>query len=292
MAAELIMPTLPGDQHPHHHHHFATQRPPHSRSLSFQVPQPHSNQLSPLSTSDLDKHHASTPSSPKAKHARPARPMYMPAVLRPNSDFICQKITGVSPTNSDASSVQTAGRRRLSGAGFMMMPGFSALGQRLTRRTTGDSTKSFESGWDLDLFPQVTDLPTRKHWKPDPESSVCDDPTCKRTFNYFTRRHHCRRCGNIFCDPHSSFEVPLDQDANFNPRAPPSRTCNHCFEQYRDWHSRNNSQSSSSASSDDQNVAPPTPIAAIPGAAAAALALPKGPEVAASVPRDWNWSTF
>lgn len=128
--------------------------------------------------------------------------------------------------------------------------------------------------------------------QPDPESSVCDDPTCKRTFNYFTRRHHCRRCGNIFCDPHSSFEVPLDQDANFNPRAPPSRTCNHCFEQYRDWHSRNNSQSSSSASSDDQNVAPPTPVAAIPGAAAAALALPKGPEVAASVPRDWNWSTF
>lgn len=83
--------------------------------------------------------------------------------------------------------------------------------------------------------------------------------------------------------------MPLDQDANFNPRAAPSRTCNHCFDQYKAWHTRNNSQASSSASSDAQNATPPTPIMAMPEAA---LGLAKAPEVANSVPRDWNWSTF
>ena len=85
--------------------------------------------------------------------------------------------------------------------------------------------------------------------------------------------------------------MPLDQDANFNPRAVPSRTCNHCFEQYRSWHTRNNSQTSSSASSDAQNATPPTPITSGP-AAAAFNHLAKTPEVQNSVPRDWNWSTF
>jgi hypothetical protein len=123
---------------------------------------------------------------------------------------------------------------------------------------------------------------------------VCDDPTCKRTFNYFTRRHHCRKCGDIFCDTHSSFVVPLDQDANFNPRAAPSRTCHHCFEIFRMWHSTTNSQVSSSASSDVPHSMPTTPIVAGPNAGINNLlgAAQGPPEVAASVPRDWNWSTF
>ena len=35
------------------------------------------------------------------------------------------------------------------------------------------------------------------------------------------------------------------------------------FEQYKAWHSRNNSQSSSSASSDVQHTTPPTPVTAV-----------------------------
>jgi hypothetical protein len=171
----------------------------------------------------------------------------------------------------------------------MNVPGLATI-QRLSRRSTGESTKCPEGGWDLELFPEVTDVPTRNHWKPDVESTICDDPTCKRTFNYFVRRHHCRRCGNIFCDQHSSYEIPLDQDANYNPRAELSRTCSHCFEQYKAWHSRNNSQTSSSASSDVQHTTPPTPVAAVPGKKG--LELAKSPDAAASVPRDWNWSTF
>lgn len=28
-------------------------------------------------------------------------------------------------------------------------------------------------------------------------------PGCQRVFGLLTRRHHCRRCGGIFCDAHS-----------------------------------------------------------------------------------------
>ena len=38
----------------------------------------------------------------------------------------------------------------------------------------------------------------RAPWKHDSEAAACD--RCKQPFNVFRRRHHCRRCGGIFCD--------------------------------------------------------------------------------------------
>ncbi|KAI9166915.1 FYVE-type zinc finger-containing protein [Paramyrothecium foliicola] len=286
MATDLIMPVLPGNQQ--FSSHFLPERPVHHhrRSQSYQIPP--GPQISPLSTSDISNHNASTPGSPKAHHARHVRPLYMPAVLRPNSEFTPVKVVR-SQTGSDTEPNSGLSSRRSSNS-FITIPGLTGIGQRLTRRSTGDSGKSFDGEWDLDLFPEVTSVPTRKHWKPDTESSLCDDPTCKRNFNYFTRRHHCRRCGNIFCDSHSNVVVPLDQDANFNPRAPPSRSCNHCFEQFKVWHFQNASRTASNAS-DESQTAPATPIAA-GHPDINAHGLPRSSDIAASVPRDWNWSTF
>ncbi|KAI5465841.1 hypothetical protein BGZ63DRAFT_420376 [Mariannaea sp. PMI_226] len=287
MAADLIMPTLPGDQT---RHFFANQRPhqrSHQRTQSFQIPV--GPQISPSSTSDSASHDSSNPTSPKAYHARQVRPMYMPAALRPNL-FPSKSMKPKADDGASASSSDSDITLRRTNSSLINIPNMSIFGHRLSRTSTGDSNRSSLDGdFDLDMFPEVTGAPTRDHWKPDAQSSVCDDPTCKRSFSYFTRRHHCRKCGNIFCDWHSTFLVPLDQDAKFNPRAAPSRTCNHCLEEFKSWYSRNNSQASSAASSDIQGDAPATPIAAGP---AEGLLLLQGPEVAASVPRDWNWSTF
>ncbi|OAQ70482.1 zinc finger domain-containing protein [Pochonia chlamydosporia 170] len=283
MAAELIMPTLPGDQ-PQSRHFLPNQqlqRPHHTRSHSYQVPR--GPQISPLDTSGMPQNQVySTPPSPKGRHG--GRPMYMPAVLRPCDEFPSRKVTRCKTAGSTSSSDSDSTLRRANTA-IMGIPGLSLFGQRLSRRSTGESGKTLDGEWKLDSFPEVSGLPTRLHWKPDAESTVCDDPTCKRTFNYFVRRHHCRKCGNIFCDWHSSAVLPLDQNARFNPRAGPSRTCNHCFEEVKALHSRNNSQSSSSTNSD----MPPTPMNA---PVAPGVTPPHKPEVAASVPRDWNWSTF
>ncbi|KAL6895495.1 hypothetical protein HDV57DRAFT_479612 [Trichoderma longibrachiatum] len=290
MAAQLIMPTAPGAQQQSRHFLPNTSRRPHahSRSQSFQLPP--GPQLSPNSLNGFYDHAVSTPSSPKAHHSRSGRHArdYVPAVLRPNDEFPPLPLTkSRSPdSGSDSGSSDTTMRR--SNTGFMSLGGI--VGQRLGRRASESGKSSIDGEWNLELFPDVTEPPTRKHWKPDTESTICDDPTCKRNFSYFVRRHHCRKCGNIFCDWHSSYALPLDQNANFNPRAVPSRTCHHCFEQFRTWHSREGSQASSSASSDAHRTVPSTPISA--AQPATPFGLPQGPEIPASVPRDWNWSTF
>ena len=97
----------------------------------------------------------------------------------------------------------------------------------------------------------------------DNDATICDEPSCRRHFNYWTRRHHCRKCGNIFCDSHSSYDVPLDQDANYNPRGTPSRACSHCHTDFEVWRSRTNSAASSDdSSSNSSGTAPASPITA------------------------------
>lgn len=250
---------------------------------------PSSRQISPLNTSNNG---SPTATSPMSHHAQRTRPMYMPAVLRPNeySSKAAQRKSddeGSSPTPSTNSS-------------FLALSGLGALG-RITRRQTNDSGKclpddSEDDELNLDAFPKPTAAPTRDHWKLDTEATICDEPACMRHFNYFNRRHHCRKCGNIFCDSHSNFDVPLDQDANYNPRGTASRACFHCYSGFKAWRSRTNSQASSEESSvihgHGPNTAPTSPIFATP------VGMKGGPtpkaraEVAMSVPRDWNWSTF
>ncbi|CAJ0553963.1 Ff.00g124750.m01.CDS01 [Fusarium sp. VM40] len=287
MAADLIMPTLPGDQHSRHF--FPQQRPTHSRNQSYQISV--GPQISPINTntSTSPDSISSDPTSPRAYQGRQNRPMYMPAALRPN---LFPSKTSRMPMDdaASASSTESENTLRRTNSSLINIPGMSVFSNKLARVSTGDSAQSSIDGdFDLDMFPEVKDQPTRKHWKPDSESTVCDDPTCKRTFSYFTRRHHCRKCGHIFCDSHSTYAAPLDHDAKFNPRAPLSRTCRHCCEEFKSWYTRNSSRASSAASSDAPNPTPSTPITAGFGDASD---LPRGPELAASVPRDWNWSTF
>jgi len=124
---------------------------------------------------------------------------------------------------------------------------------------------------------------------------MCEDATCKRYFSYFTRRHHCRKCGNIFCDDHSRFQVPLDQDAGFNPKGQMSRACAHCYGQFKAWRGRNLNVNAG-AEGQSLGAASGCPVINSP-ASAISMGFPQHTlqqrvEAAQSVPRDWNWSTF
>ncbi|KAK4460536.1 vacuolar segregation protein pep7 [Cladorrhinum samala] len=248
-------------------------------------------QISPLSTS------GSSQTSPKNYTAREESKPYIPAVLRRNefppinisteAELVMQERSDEQPLRPNSS--------------FMSLGGLGALG-RLSRRSTGDSAKHVDGSWNLDLFPEPTGAPTRKNWKPDSESIICDDARCKKYFGYFTRRHHCRKCGHIFCDTHSNYEVPLDQDANYNPRGAMSRACAYCYMEFQEWRSRTNSQSSRGSSSDgstkggnlaQSNTGPVVGSSPIVSVGNGLMFAPsRAAEIAHSVPRDWNWSTF
>ncbi|PHH89939.1 hypothetical protein CDD83_4915 [Cordyceps sp. RAO-2017] len=287
MAADLVMPA-PRGHDPQAWQFPPPNRPHHNRSQSYRAAS--GPQISPLSVSDASSNQTvSMPPSPTAHYTYQGRPMYIPAVLRPCDEFPSKKImrrkTGGSTSDSDSDTPL----RRVN-SNLMGLAALGTLSHRLGRRPHGDSVSLLEGDWNLDAFPEVTALPTRKHWKPDPQSSVCDDPTCKRNFSYFVRRHHCRKCGNIFCDWHSNLVLPLDQDANFNPRAALSRACNHCFREAKALHDRRNSQSSASTASDAPHRTTPAAVSAPPNGTAPTA--PRPQDMAASVPRDWNWSTF
>ncbi|CAJ2506158.1 Uu.00g002880.m01.CDS01 [Anthostomella pinea] len=275
------MPRLPDQQQAHyfpHHHQPAQSESP--TYLPQAAPGYQSQQISPLSTSDN-----ASPTSPKSFNRKRLRPLFMPAVLRPTEHAPKQSPGGNGEGGGDDDETILS-----SNNSFISLTGLGALG-RLSRRSTGDSGKCMEGDWNLDLFPKPTAQPTRQHWKSDTEAALCDEPSCMRSFNYFTRRHHCRKCGNIFCDSHSASSVPLDQDANYNPKGVISRACAHCYSDFQAWRSRTNSQASSEESSvvRGSRTTPASPMIATPTGLK-----PHGhhQEVAASVPRDWNWSTF
>ncbi|ORY70772.1 hypothetical protein BCR35DRAFT_269588, partial [Leucosporidium creatinivorum] len=50
----------------------------------------------------------------------------------------------------------------------------------------------------LPLRPSVLPL------QPDEEALICADADCTIRFGLIDRKHHCRRCGEIYCAAHSS----------------------------------------------------------------------------------------
>uniref|UniRef100_K3W822 phosphatidylinositol-3,5-bisphosphate 3-phosphatase n=1 Tax=Globisporangium ultimum (strain ATCC 200006 / CBS 805.95 / DAOM BR144) TaxID=431595 RepID=K3W822_GLOUD len=59
-------------------------------------------------------------------------------------------------------------------------------------------------------------------WVPDSLAEKCYG--CHASFTLVLRRHHCRRCGNVFCDTCSSARIPLVSAGFFTP----VRVCEKC----------------------------------------------------------------
>ncbi|TIB10318.1 hypothetical protein E3P88_02940 [Wallemia ichthyophaga] len=97
------------------------------------------------------------------------------------------------------------------------LPRFT-LGDRQDTEDTDDTEGTYDTheSW-LSFIPRETQstseysnpppppsLLPKSLWKPDNDSLECDMVTCSTTFNLLERRHHCRKCGGVFCNPHSS----------------------------------------------------------------------------------------
>ncbi|KAE9592647.1 putative chromatin regulator PHD family [Lupinus albus] len=63
----------------------------------------------------------------------------------------------------------------------------------------------------------------KEHWVPDEAVSKCT--ACGSDFGAFNRRHHCRNCGDIFCDKCTHGRIALTADEN----AQPVRVCDRCM---------------------------------------------------------------
>lgn len=59
-------------------------------------------------------------------------------------------------------------------------------------------------------------------WTPDRETADCG--RCRSKFDFITRRHHCRRCGRVYCSSCCSRRLPLQRMCFVDP----VRICHDC----------------------------------------------------------------
>ncbi|KIY64514.1 hypothetical protein CYLTODRAFT_445956, partial [Cylindrobasidium torrendii FP15055 ss-10] len=82
-------------------------------------------------------------------------------------------------------------------------------------------------------------------WKPDSSAVTCDNFFCRLRFTLLERRHHCRKCGGVFCRSCTARTTPLLDTSSLDfvhppPNAPinsygalvcDARVCDDCFDQ-------------------------------------------------------------
>lgn len=211
----------------------------------------------------------------------PKSPMYIPAALRPTERSRPAPLTPPRSVHGSTDSLDNAAPNR-----------------PLSRRSTTDSKSKGALGKlsedeppspqiPIDDLPTVTAPPSRSHWKPDSNASICDAPVCQKRFGLFERRHHCRHCGNIYCGAHSSWQIPLDQDANYHPKGAQFRACGHCWGQYGKWVEERRERAESG-----ETVITSSPVKAVEGRGKGVEGQDRKSSIAQSLTRDWNWSTF
>lgn len=88
-----------------------------------------------------------------------------------------------------------------------------------TAEQTGEQKKGFADWMNL-MKPGNEE---KDHWVPDEAVSKCT--ACGTDFSAFVRKHHCRNCGDIFCDKCTHGRIALTADAN----AQPVRVCDRCM---------------------------------------------------------------
>jgi len=76
---------------------------------------------------------------------------------------------------------------------------------------------------DSSFKPDATFTNTRPKWVDDSTATNCK--RCRVSFTLLNRRHHCRRCGLVFCQKCSSNSVKIPQ-LNYN--FVPVRVCDDC----------------------------------------------------------------
>ena len=71
-------------------------------------------------------------------------------------------------------------------------------------------------------------------WVPNQEKKECS--RCMANFDWAQRRHHCRRCGDVFCGSCTSQKalLPLGTAAKSSDTKNPRRVCYDCFEAVKD----------------------------------------------------------
>ncbi|CCX14992.1 hypothetical protein FPQ18DRAFT_330445 [Pyronema domesticum] len=71
---------------------------------------------------------------------------------------------------------------------------------------------------------------TRSHWQKSYGDDYCLDPSCQRPLGVVNGCVNCRKCGKLFCEEHTMYQIKLSRSAQHEPvRGYWSRVCETCY---------------------------------------------------------------
>jgi rabenosyn-5 len=71
---------------------------------------------------------------------------------------------------------------------------------------------------------------TRAHWQKSYGDDYCLDPSCRRPLGVVNGCVNCRKCGRLFCEEHTMYQIKLSRSAQHEPvRGYWSRVCETCY---------------------------------------------------------------
>ncbi|KAI5457040.1 putative vacuolar segregation protein [Mariannaea sp. PMI_226] len=74
------------------------------------------------------------------------------------------------------------------------------------------------------------DLITRQHWQRTTNYDLCTEPACGRNLGPLNGSINCRKCGRLFCEEHTMYQMKLSRSAAHEPvRGYWARVCETCY---------------------------------------------------------------
>lgn len=113
----------------------------------------------------------------------------------------------------------------------------------------------------------IGEVVPKEQWQPDSSSAFCSYPFCTAQFpsiehryaSYFSlapRRHHCRKCGHLFCGDHSAQRAPLSHVHQGKRVISQERVCDVCLPRPEEVPASQRSRRSSAWSENTQSTGP------------------------------------
>ena len=88
--------------------------------------------------------------------------------------------------------------------------------------------------------PDPDEVITREHWQRWSPQDACSEPACGKRLGSLNGSVNCRKCGRLFCDEHTMYQMKLSRSAQHEPvRGLWCRVCETCYKSRDGYNDRN-----------------------------------------------------
>lgn len=92
----------------------------------------------------------------------------------------------------------------------------------------------------LETIIDPEELVTRKHWQRSTGNDRCTEPACGKSLGPITGSINCRKCGRLFCEMHTMYQMKLSRSATHEPvRGFWCRVCETCYKSREGYNDHN-----------------------------------------------------